>query len=191
MTRQQASSPPRSGTTPSKALLRPVRPMKSLSDEVCNRLAEEITSGKLAGGAKLPSEQEMMTAMGVSRTVIREAVAALRARGLVVTRQGAGAFVNPDNSRQPYAIDPDGLGSLSGVVEVLELRMAVEAEAAAIASERASARKSKTYAMRSTISVARSRKGIAASRKISPSTARSRWRPKTIALWSSLNISVA
>jgi DNA-binding FadR family transcriptional regulator len=111
--------------------------VKSLSDEVCNRLADEITSGKLASGAKLPSEQEMMVAMGVSRTVIREAVAALRARGLVVTRQGAGAFVNTDTSRQPYVIDPDGLGSLGGVIEVLELRMAVEAEAAAIASERA------------------------------------------------------
>ena len=119
--------------------MRPVQPMKSLSDEVRNRLVEEITSGKLAAGAKLPSEQEMMTAMGVSRTVIREAVAALRARGLVVTRQGAGAFVNTDTSRQPYVIDPEGLGSLDGVIEVLELRMAVEAEAAAIASERATA----------------------------------------------------
>jgi GntR family transcriptional repressor for pyruvate dehydrogenase complex len=141
MTRQHPSSPPLSGSAPrpqSDALLRPVHPVKSLSDEVCNRLAEEITSGKLPGGAKLPSEQEMMSAMGVSRTVIREAVAALRARGLVVTRQGAGAFVNPDTSRQPYAIDPEGLGSLGGVIEVLELRMAVEAEAAAIASERAS-----------------------------------------------------
>ncbi len=142
MTRQQPSSPPGSGAATRQkadALLRPVQPVRSLSDEVCNRLAEEITSGKLAAGAKLPSEQEMMTAMGVSRTVIREAVAALRARGLVITRQGAGAFVSTDTSRQPYVIDPDGLGSLNGVIEVLELRMAVEAEAAAIASERATA----------------------------------------------------
>ena len=80
-----------------------------------------------------------MQAMGVSRTVIREAVAALRARGLVVTRQGAGAFVNPDPSRQLYSIDPEGVGSLEGVIEVLELRMAIEAEAAALASERGSA----------------------------------------------------
>ncbi|MEW6643931.1 MAG: FadR/GntR family transcriptional regulator [Pseudomonadota bacterium] len=146
MTRQEPSSPPASPSSErgsADALLRPVQPTRSLSDEVCNRLAEEITSGKLKGGEKLPSEQEMMTAMGVSRTVIREAVAALRARGLVVTRQGAGAFVNPDPSRQPYVIDPDGLGSLTGVIEVLELRMAVEAEAAAIASERASAQQLK------------------------------------------------
>jgi len=80
-----------------------------------------------------------MVAMGVSRTVVREAVAALRARGLVVTRQGAGAFVSNDPRRQSYMIDPEGLGSLTSVIEVMELRMAVEAEAAAIASERASA----------------------------------------------------
>lgn len=137
MTRQDPSSPPADGAPQTRALLRPVVPLRSLSDEVCNRLAEQITSGKLAAGTKLPSEQEMMTAMGVSRTVIREAVAALRARGLVVTRQGAGAFVNPDPSQQPYSIDPEGLGSLEGVIEVIELRMAVEAEAAALASERA------------------------------------------------------
>jgi GntR family transcriptional repressor for pyruvate dehydrogenase complex len=105
---------------------------------VVDRLAAQIISGKLPVGAKLPSEQEMMKGMGVSRTVVREAVAALRARGLVVTRQGAGAFVDRDAGRQPYAIDPDGLGSLDSVLDILELRMAVESEAAAIASERGS-----------------------------------------------------
>ncbi len=104
-----------------------------------DRLAEQIMSGKLPVGAKLPSEQEMMKGMGVSRTVVREAVAALRARGLVITRQGAGAFVDRDANCQPYAIDPEGLGSLESVLDILELRMAVESEAAAIASERATA----------------------------------------------------
>jgi GntR family transcriptional repressor for pyruvate dehydrogenase complex len=118
-------------------LLRPLGSPRSLSAEVVDRLAEQIISGKLPAGAKLPSEQEMMRGMGVSRTVVREAVAALRARGLVITRQGAGAFVDRDTSRQPYVIDADGLGSLDSVLDVLELRMAVESEAAAIASERA------------------------------------------------------
>jgi GntR family transcriptional regulator, transcriptional repressor for pyruvate dehydrogenase complex len=118
-------------------LLRPLEVPRRLSAEVVDRLAEQITSGKLPAGAKLPSEQEMMRGMGVSRTVVREAVAALRARGLVITRQGAGAFVDRDTSRQPYVIDPDGLGSLDSVLDILELRMAVESEAAAIASERA------------------------------------------------------
>src|SRR5579872_649648 len=139
MTRQEPSSTPPIDTARRRRsqLLRPLGSPKSLSAEVVDRLAGEITSGELPAGAKLPSEQEMMRGMGVSRTVVREAVAALRARGLVITRQGAGAFVNRDTSRQPYVIDPDGLGSLDSVLDILELRMAVESEAAAIASERA------------------------------------------------------
>jgi GntR family transcriptional repressor for pyruvate dehydrogenase complex len=139
MTRQASSSstPTDAARRQRERLLRPVGAPKSLSSEVVDRLAEQIMSGQLPVGAKLPSEQEMMRGMGVSRTVVREAVAALRARGLVITRQGAGAFVDRDASRQPYAIDPEGLGSLDSVLDILELRMAVESEAAAIASERA------------------------------------------------------
>lgn len=80
-----------------------------------------------------------MEAMGVSRTVVREAVAALKADGLVVTRQGSGAFVATDSGRVPFRIDPDGLSTLEAVIEVMELRLAVEVEAAARAAERASA----------------------------------------------------
>jgi DNA-binding FadR family transcriptional regulator len=139
MTRQDSSSDPSKDAAQRQRsqLLRPLGSPRSLSAEVVDRLAEQIISGKLPAGAKLPSEQEMMRGMGVSRTVVREAVAALRARGLVITRQGAGAFVDRDTSRQPYVIDSDGLGSLDSVLDVLELRMAVESEAAAIASERA------------------------------------------------------
>ena len=77
-----------------------------------------------------------MAAMGVSRTVVREAVAALRAEGLVTTRQGSGAFVAADASRVPFRIDPDGLSSIADVLEVMELRLAIEVEAAALAAER-------------------------------------------------------
>jgi GntR family transcriptional regulator, transcriptional repressor for pyruvate dehydrogenase complex len=117
-------------------LLSPLQPARRRTEEVVERIVEQISSRQLAVGAKLPTEQEMMTAMGVSRTVVREAISALRARGLVTTRQGAGAFVKSD-SQQPYSIDPDGLGSLNSVIEILELRTAVEMETAAIASERA------------------------------------------------------
>jgi DNA-binding FadR family transcriptional regulator len=123
-------------TMPQAGLLSPLKPARRRTEEVVERIAAQIGSGRLAVGAKLPTEQAMMAAMGVSRTVVREAISALRARGLVTTRQGAGAFVNAEN-QQPYAIDPDGLGSLSSVIEILELRTAVEMETAAIACERA------------------------------------------------------
>ncbi|MFZ5734051.1 MAG: FadR/GntR family transcriptional regulator [Pseudomonadota bacterium] len=142
MTGQRASRLPRKtkdAPAAPRGLLRPLNPARRRTEEVVERIADQIGSGKLVAGTKLPTEQEMMIAMGVSRTVVREAISALRARGLVVTRQGAGAFVSSDPAQQPYAINPDGLGSLSGVIELLELRTAVEMESAAIASERATA----------------------------------------------------
>lgn len=78
----------------------------------------------------------MQAAMGVSRTVVREAVAALRAQGLVVTRQGLGAFVASEGQPRPFRIDPDGLKSIGAVLDVMELRMAVEVETAGLAAER-------------------------------------------------------
>jgi DNA-binding FadR family transcriptional regulator len=116
--------------------MRPLRPVGNLSGKVMARIAGEIRSGRLRPGTRLPTEQELMIAMGVSRTVVREAVAALRAEGLVTTRQGSGAFVAADSSRVPFRIDPEGLSSIADVLEVMELRQAVEVEAAALAAER-------------------------------------------------------
>ncbi len=115
----------------------PLTAPRSLTAELVTRLAADITSGKLAPGSQLPTEQEMIAATGVSRTVVREAVAALRAEGLVVTRQGVGAFVAA-HARRPFRIDVHALSSLHEVMEVLELRTAIEIESAGLAAERAS-----------------------------------------------------
>jgi GntR family transcriptional regulator, transcriptional repressor for pyruvate dehydrogenase complex len=119
-----------------RTLLRPLRPQRNLTDEVIERITREISSGRLQPGARLPTEQELMAAMGVSRTVVREAVSALRADGLVTTRQGSGAYVASDVSRMPFRINPDGLSSIEDVLAVMELRLAIEIEAAALAAER-------------------------------------------------------
>src|SRR6266851_2445975 len=117
---------------------RPLSAPRGLTHELVERLTADIVSGKLAPGSRLPTEQEMIAATGVSRTVVREAVAALRAEGLVVPRQGVGAYV-PENARRPFRIDSHGLSSLSEVIEVMELRTGIEIEAAGLAAERASA----------------------------------------------------
>jgi GntR family transcriptional repressor for pyruvate dehydrogenase complex len=121
------------------SMMRPVVPPRNLRHEIAERLAAEILSGQLPPGARLPTEQAMVAAMGVSRTVVREAVAALRAEGLVVTRQGAGAFVATDAARRPFRLAADGLLSLQEVLDVMELRTSVEVEAAGLAAERCSA----------------------------------------------------
>src|SRR6516164_7107460 len=117
-------------------MLRPVRPPARLTREIAERIADEIATARLPPGAKLPTEQEMVSAMGVSRTVVREAVAALRAQGLIVTRQGAGAFVAADADRRPFQLAIDGLPSIAEVLDVMELRASVEVEAAGLAAER-------------------------------------------------------
>lgn len=118
-------------------MLAPIRPQRNLTGEVVARLERAITSGRIAAGGRLPTEQEMMSAMGVSRTVVREAVAALKAQGLVTTRQGSGAFVSEAPQRTSFEIDPEVLRSIDAVLDVLELRLAVETEAAGLACERA------------------------------------------------------
>ena len=119
------------------ALLQPLDAPRRLTAELVARLTADITSGKLPPGSRLPTEQEMIAATRVSRTVIREAVAALRADRLVVTRQGVGAFV-ADQVRRPFRVEFDERSPLHEVLNVMELRTGVEIEAAGLAAERAS-----------------------------------------------------
>ncbi len=138
MTRERTSSS--SARTAAETLLRPLRPSRNLTAEVVDRIASEIRNGRFAPGDRLPTEAEFATAMGVSRTVLREAVSALKADGLIVTRQGLGAFVATDISRAAFRIASGDVESPEGIAEVLrvmELRLAVETEAAALAAERA------------------------------------------------------
>jgi len=120
------------------AFLKRLAPARNLTEEVVDQLASEIRGGRLTPGTRLPTEQELMTTLGVSRTVVREAISALRSEGLVVTRQGSGAYVAADASRVPFRINADGAGSIADVLKVMELRLAIEVEAAALAAERAS-----------------------------------------------------
>ena len=110
----------------------------NLAERVMARLSADIRGGRLAPGARLPTEQELTSTMGVSRTVVREAVAALRADGLVVTRRGSGAYVAQNPTASPFRIVAPHIGRIEDVLDVMELRLAVEVEAAALAAERAS-----------------------------------------------------
>ena len=118
--------------------IRPLVAERKLSRRLFEQLAEQIKGGRLAPGARLPTEQELTRAARVSRTVVREAVAALRAEGLVVTRQGVGAFVSAEPQRAPFRIDPERMQSLEDILKLMELRLGVEIESAGLAAERAS-----------------------------------------------------
>lgn len=75
---------------------------------------------------------------GVSRTVIREAIAQLRSEGLVTARRGSGLYVTETPMAAQPAFAKIRRESLADTIELLELRSAVEREAAALAAERAS-----------------------------------------------------
>jgi len=113
-------------------------PQISRTAQVADWFAREIRAGHLTSGEKLPTEQELIAQFGVSRTVIREAMASLRSEGLVVSRQGAGVFVADHHAATTFRIISDELTSLTEVQNVLQLRIAVEQEAAGIAADKRS-----------------------------------------------------
>lgn len=111
---------------------------RNLAADIIQALGAEISGGTFRPGGKLPSEARLTERFGVSRTVVREAIAGLRADGLVAPRQGAGVFVleRPEEPPRPFhIIDYE---KISSVIEMLELRVSVEMEAAALAAQRRS-----------------------------------------------------
>ena len=109
-----------------------------LSDRLAALLSAQIESGALHEGDRLPTEQKLAEAHGVSRTVVREAVHQLKSKGMVNSRQGSGVYVAPRPVNQPLAFDPTVLTSVQAVVHVVEVRRVLEGEIAALAAERAS-----------------------------------------------------
>ena len=112
------------------------RPARNLTQQVVARLSQLIGSGELAPGGKLPTESEIVRQQGVSRTVVREAISQLQAAGLVITRHGVGTFVLDGKARQHFGIKAGGVRILRDVLELLELRISLETEAAALAAVR-------------------------------------------------------
>lgn len=108
----------------------------SLADRVTEALTLLVRGSDFPPGARLPSEKDMASRFGVSRTVMREAISRLKSEGLVESRQGVGIFVRDSRFEGAFRINRDVVGSLRSVLQVVELRKALEAEIAALAAER-------------------------------------------------------
>jgi len=111
----------------------------TLTDRVVAALIDLIRGEDFPPGSRLPSEMDMASRFGVSRTVIREAISRLKSEGLVESRQGSGVFVREGNMDAPFRIDPNIMDSIQSVLQVVELRLALEGEIAAFAAKRRSA----------------------------------------------------
>ncbi|CDZ42516.1 FadR family transcriptional regulator [Neorhizobium galegae] len=112
------------------------RRRETLSSQVVRTIAERIKLGEYPRGSKLPTEKALIDELGVSRTVVREAIANLRASGLVSIHHGIGVFVRQDAGVAPFRLGEENLMLVENLVKGLELRIGIESEAAALAADR-------------------------------------------------------
>jgi GntR family transcriptional repressor for pyruvate dehydrogenase complex len=125
-------------STPDGALFQQVEREPRLSDKVAQMILDTILSGKLMPGDKLPSERELGEQFGVSRTVIREAVRALAAKGLITVRSGSGLRVAPaDASSVQESMSLFLRAAMLDYRKLSEIRKVLEVEIAGLAAERA------------------------------------------------------
>lgn len=120
------------------AIPAPTARSTTLVAAVRDSLKSQIEKGDYTPGDRLPSEAMLTVEYGVSRTVVREAIAALKADGLVEPRQGAGVFVIEPAKPVTVPFQNVDYARLSSIIELLELRTAVEVESAGLAAIRRS-----------------------------------------------------
>lgn len=116
----------------SASLARPA----SLTEQVLDSLEQSIRDGVYQPRERLPTEKQLAERYGVSRAVVREAIARLKSDGYVETRQGAGAFVATRPGARSFKLTQPGRVSRDDLRHILELRLAVETEAASLAASR-------------------------------------------------------
>lgn len=117
-------------------------PKRSLREQIVEHLGQQVVGGQLRPGSAMPTEHELCEQLGVSRTVIREALKVLSDKGLIESRPKTGGVALP---RQNWKLlDPDILrweyqfGSPVAFFERLtEVRLIIEAGAAELAAQKA------------------------------------------------------
>ncbi|AJE46365.1 FadR/GntR family transcriptional regulator [Celeribacter indicus] len=107
-----------------------------LAETVIEKIKADVGAGRHPPGSQLPTEPKLMEAFGVSRTVIREALAELRAAGFVHPIQGKGVFVTDRLPNTLLTLSQDERRSIPRTIELIEFRAAIEVEAAGLAAAR-------------------------------------------------------
>lgn len=126
-----------------------VRPAlkRGLKDQVVEEIGSDIIGGRLQPGALLPSESALLQRFDVSRTVLREAITVLSAKGLIEARQKRGTIVRPRlewNQLDPSVIGWSGVQTqdqpsdamADRLDQLIEVRHIIEPAAAALAAQR-------------------------------------------------------
>lgn len=103
-----------------------------LSDTIYGQLLDEIMAGRFSAGDRLPTENQLAQRFAVSRPVVREALQRLQTDGVVMSRQGSGTYVQRSPSQRVAELTSQV--SLHEVLQVMELRMALESLSARLAA---------------------------------------------------------
>lgn len=103
-----------------------------MADQAAELLLARIRAEEWALGAKLPGETSLATQLGVGRSTVREAIRQLAGRGVLASRQGAGVFITSLDVPEDW----DAVLRRADIIEVIEARIAMETEAAALAAQR-------------------------------------------------------
>ncbi|WP_371740953.1 FadR/GntR family transcriptional regulator [Frigoribacterium sp. CFBP 13729] len=114
-------------------------PRGTAVSEVVKQLVGLLTAGELAPGSRLPPERQLAERIGVGRSAVREALAALEILGVVMVRPGSGTYLRDQASELlPTTLSWGLMLNAARTRELIEVRGGLEIQAAAYAAERAS-----------------------------------------------------
>ncbi|MFV3015264.1 FadR/GntR family transcriptional regulator, partial [Pseudomonas sp. KHB2.9] len=107
----------------------------SLVVRVVSAIRAEIDSGQLAPESRLPTEQQLAEQLNVSRSVVREAIAQLKADGVLTAKRGLGSFISQTPAGTVFRF-PEKNGRRPDLAQMFEVRLWIETQAASIAAQR-------------------------------------------------------
>ncbi|KQS17551.1 FadR/GntR family transcriptional regulator [Frigoribacterium sp. Leaf186] len=113
-------------------------PRGTAVSEVVKQLVALLTAGELTPGSRLPPERQLAERLGVGRSAVREALAALEILGIVTVRPGSGTYLRDQTSELlPTTLSWGLMLNAARTRELIEVRGGLEIQAAAYAAERA------------------------------------------------------
>lgn len=116
--------------------MEPLSRPAALAPRIAAAIRGEIDAGRFAAGARLPAESALAQAFGVSRPIVREAIAQLKADGVLITKKGSGAYVSDTPGGQVWRLPAGSDNDAPTLAQLFELRMTVETACAELAARR-------------------------------------------------------
>jgi GntR family transcriptional repressor for pyruvate dehydrogenase complex len=108
----------------------------TVPDSIFENLCNLISSGALQAGQRLPSERQLASILGVSRTSIREALRTLETLGLTQTRLGSGSYLRENVASLSHYFVRKQTPKTYELGGLLEARISLECEVVAFAAQR-------------------------------------------------------